>query len=349
MVSEQSGTLQRITFNPTSITANTGSACNTTTANPCRIEIIATSHIADFPVKKTTGGYPAGASMSGTFTGTPQTGTGNGDTISLTASASGLREAASTNPTTITDSHAINSDVINATPGAGSGDTVVSLPSSCTGLATCKFMSTALVKAFNTSIVETVQQQCDSGQTQCYTRLRTKINVNIKKAGNKVSLPTDNVFASTEGGTSATEALLQGLGSPLENLDVNNLLVFNNSFETNGRLTLNPTAGDGIIDPTTEEVQLNIDGKYTLTILPESNCFNGSLQNRLFTCVGNVDGVNVAATIARGADPSVWTFIVVVGGANLSGAGVSQGTPVFVEFGVGKDYGRDNSVTARIF
>ena len=103
MVAQQSGTLQKITFNPTAITANATTDCNTSATNPCRLEIIATSHVADFPTAKPTGGYPAGVFMAGFFTGTqPSTGTNYpspgpqslGDSISMTAQASGLKAAA---------------------------------------------------------------------------------------------------------------------------------------------------------------------------------------------------------------------------------------------------------------
>ena len=43
VTSLQSGTLQKITFNPTAIATTATAGCNTTATNPCRIEITATS------------------------------------------------------------------------------------------------------------------------------------------------------------------------------------------------------------------------------------------------------------------------------------------------------------------
>ena len=104
VTSQQSGTLQKITFSPTTITANANAGCNTTATNPCRIEVIGTSHWSDFPLAKTTNvGYPAGVYMAGSFTGT-QAASPNGDTISMTAEASGLKATAGTSPGTISDS-----------------------------------------------------------------------------------------------------------------------------------------------------------------------------------------------------------------------------------------------------
>src|SRR5438045_1386284 len=62
VTAEQSGTLQKITFNPTTISTSTASGCNTTTNNPCRLQIVATSSLgdlvttrpADFPNPKST-------------------------------------------------------------------------------------------------------------------------------------------------------------------------------------------------------------------------------------------------------------------------------------------------------
>ena len=126
VTSQQSGTLQKITFNPTAITAIAGSGCNTTATNPCRLEIIATSHWNDFPAAKTTTGYPAGVFLAGFFTGTEPAHASppnaNGDTVSLTGEASGLKASAGNSPTIIVDSDAINKVVINATPGTSSGD-----------------------------------------------------------------------------------------------------------------------------------------------------------------------------------------------------------------------------------
>jgi hypothetical protein len=358
VVAQQSGTLQKITFNPTTITANATAGCTTAASNPCQIEIIATSEASacpalpalatvpppqrcDFPAPKPTGGYPAGVVMIGKFTGTPATGTGNGDTISMTAEASGL-QADNITP--------INSDVINATPGASSGDVLVSLPSSCTGSATCKFTATSLVKSFNTQITETVQQQCDTGLTQCLTRLRTKININIKKSTatdiHKVDLPTDFVHVDSEeaaaNNINPAQLLITTIGAPFD-IDVQHLLIYRNNFALDGRFTLDQNT---TIDPSTEEVYLNIGGKFALTIPP--GMFKKSLQGRLFTMLGKVDGLAVAASFSRGSNPlGPWLFAAAVNGVSLKPVLVSPTTQV--ELGVGSDHGRDNIVTAAIF
>src|SRR5262245_49510441 len=89
--SQQSGTAQKITFNPTTITANPDAGCTGTTSNPCLIQIVATSDPCDFPTMKPAGGYPAGAFMMGAFFGSQPT--GNGDTIAMTGESSGLTPA----------------------------------------------------------------------------------------------------------------------------------------------------------------------------------------------------------------------------------------------------------------
>ncbi len=134
------------------------------------MEVVATTHWTDFILDKPTNvGYPAGVYMAGSFTGT-QAASPNGDTISMTAEASGLKAAAGARAVgiipgvpAISDSDRVAQDVINATPGAGTGDVLVSLPSSCTGTSTCKFTATSLTKSFNTQITETVQHKCDTG------------------------------------------------------------------------------------------------------------------------------------------------------------------------------------------
>ena len=57
---------------------------------PCRLEIVATSNQFDFPTPKPVGGFSAGAFMMGSFAG-PQAVSPNGDTISATSEASGIR------------------------------------------------------------------------------------------------------------------------------------------------------------------------------------------------------------------------------------------------------------------
>ena len=131
----QSGTLQKIAFNPTTIIAAAGSGCSVTL--PCKMEIVATSNPCDFPTAKPAGGYPAGVFMMGSFAGAQPA--GNGDTIAMTGEASGATSSApleaclNADPATRPVAIAATDDVINATPGTGPANIGVSLPSSCTG------------------------------------------------------------------------------------------------------------------------------------------------------------------------------------------------------------------------
>ena len=348
VTSQQSGTLQKITFNPTAITANAGSGCNAT--NPCRLEIIATSHYNDFPLNKPTAGYPAGVFLAGFFTGTePAHATppnANGDTVSLTGEASGLKTCVGGScPTTIVDSDALNKAVINATPGT-SGDTAVSLPWSCTGNTACKFTATAALKSFNTQGQETVQQKCEGAATSCRTRLRTRVNVAIKTANNRVNLPAGSVTVDSEAaaaqGTTAAEILIAETLPPFENLNVEHLLVLRNNFALDARFTLD--AGTGIA-PDKEEVYLRI-GSFGMSIPPGK--FKRFLQGKLFTFVGKVEKLDVIATFARGSNPLKWTFAIGVHGGNLAELLPQPPAQVSVDLAVGSDTGSDLA-TASIF
>jgi hypothetical protein len=341
VTAQQSGTLQKITFNPTTITAGTG--CNTTASNPCKIEIIATSHWNDFPAAKPTVGYPAGVFLAGFFTGTEPTHASppnpNGDTVSLTGEASGLKASAGGSPTIIVETDALNKDVINATPGTSTGDTAVSLPWSCTGQAACKFTATAALKSFNTQGQQTVQQKCETSQATCRTRLRTKVNVEIKTAGNRVNLPGGQVTVDSEEavaqGTTAAELLIKETLPPFENLNVNALRVFSKikTFELDARFTLDD--GNGIA-PDQEETYLRL-GSFGMTIPPAK--FKRLLQGRLFSFIGKLDGRDIAATFARGSDPSRWNFIIIVNGTDV--APLLPAGQVSVDFAVGSDTGSD--------
>jgi hypothetical protein len=358
VVALQSGTLQKITFNPTAITANATAGCNNQATNPCRLEIIATSHVGDFPTAKPIGGYPAGVFMAGFFTGVePATGTNypspgpqsTGDSISMTSQASGLKVAASGSPTIINDADALSSDVVNATGGAGAGDTQRSLPKSCAGSPTCKFAATTLTKSFNSAqstIQETVQQVCESGVASCLTRLRARVNLEFKTAGNRVNLPAGTVSvdsaAAVLAGTNAAALLIAETLPPFENLDVRHLLVFRNNFALDARFTLSPEQS---INPAAEEVYLRV-GSFAMTI--PAGKFQRLLSGKLFTFVGKVDGKDVAATFSRvSTSPQVWTFAAGVLGVNLTGL-PQPPAQVSVDLAVGNDTGSD-LVTASIF
>ncbi len=338
VVSEQSATLQKITLSTTKITAPTAAVCTTASSNPCTIQIVATSEPADFPTAKPTGGYPAGVIMAGFFTGN-QAASPNGDTISMTGEASGLSSATPPLP--------LGNDVINATPGAGSGDTAKSLPSSCSGSSTCKFTATNALKSFNTQITETVQQACTSPATSCGTRLKTTLDISLKTPGNSVTLPAglvtvDPPDTADPSPINLTALLLAETAPPFENLDVRHLLVFSNSFALDARFTLD---AENSINPAREEVYLRV-GPFGMTI--PAGKFKRSLGGRLFTFVGRVDGLDVAATFTRDSLSSPnWTFAIGVHGADLTGLPLPP-AQVPVELAVDRDRGSD-LVTAAIF
>jgi hypothetical protein len=333
VTAQQSGTLQKITFNPTTITANTGSGCSTTA--PCQLEVTATSDAIDFPMQKPVGGYPAGVFMMGSFAGIQPV--NNGDTIAMTGSASGL-------VTGDTGTVVIGTDIINNTPGTGPANAPVSLPSSCSGIATCNFMATNLKRAFSTQITETIQQDC-GGLEACPTQLATRLNVQIKTPGNRVSLPLDYITTNVDPSRpdiNPTELLTVKLAPQFGSMDVNLLAVFANDFAVTATVKL----GNGnTIDPSTEEVFLRI-GDFSMTILPGK--FKKLLQGKLYTFIGKIDNRDVVASFARDPrDPNVWTFLGGVHGVQLTGLPHAPlQTPV--QIGVGSDVGSD-LVIARFF
>jgi hypothetical protein len=333
--SQQSGTLQKIAFNPTTITANTGTTCSGTA--PCKLEIIALSNATDFPAQKPVGGYPAGVFMMGSFAGTQAA--NNGDTISMTGEASGL---ATSDSGTLT---AVGTDVINNTPAPGAANVPVSLPSSCSGVATCKFMATSIRKGFSTQITETIQQTCGPNQAACPTQLKTRINIEIKTPGNRVSLPVEQITTNFDPDhplVNPTAELTKKFAPQFGDVDVNLLAVFANDFAVAANVKL---ASGEAIDPSTEEVFVRV-GDFSMTILPGN--FKKLLQGRLYTFVGKVDGRDVVASFAR--DPrnaNVWQFLAGVHGVHLTGVPHAP-LQTSVQIGVGTDVGSD-LVIARFF
>jgi hypothetical protein len=343
-VAQQSGTLQKITFNPTTITAP--SSCGTGVSPspaPCQIEIIATSQTSplcgdpipstspgqgcDFPARKPDGGYPAGVFMAGAFTGTMATGTGNGDSISMTADATGLKDSDGT-PTTG------SADVINATPGGSTGDQVVSLPSKCTGTATCKFIATSLVKSFNSQISETVQQVCEP--SPCLTRLSTRVNITFTNTSStnvhKVTLPGGSVHVNPKknpGDPPPAVTLLENSYRQFSSISWQRLFVHNSEFTVNGSFTL-ATQSPGV-SADKEEVQLLINNlldntkKFELFI-PQGS-FKSLQGGTQFSFTGNAVGhsgnlpdatLSVTAKFTRDTiDPKKWTFDATIKGINL--------------------------------
>jgi hypothetical protein len=340
VTAQQSASLQKISFNPTSITVNAGSPCSTTT--PCRMEVIATSDQFDFPTPKPTGGYPAGAFMMGAFTG-PQAASPNGDTISATSEASGIKLVSiDVGATTL---EPVSTDVVNATPGTGPANVGSSLPSTCTGTPGCKFIASTFRKAFSTQISETVQQQCDVEQPTCLTRLRTRLNIELKTAGNRVNLPYDWATANHDPlnpAVNPTEELLASTVASVGTFEVNSLAIGPNHFLMKSTLGLGAAAS---IDPVAEEVYIRV-GTFSLSILPGQ--FKSQQDGRVFTFNGKVEDRQVNATFARDRkNPSIWDVVIAVYGVQLTGL-PQPPLQVPVEIGVGGDAARD-VVTARFF
>jgi hypothetical protein len=340
VTSQQSGSLQKIVFNPTAINATSASACSVT--EPCRLEIVATSNQFDFPTPKPVGGYPAGAFMMGSFAG-PQAVSPNGDTISATSEASGIRLV--TDDSGAVTIQAITTDVVNSTPGAGPANVGTSLPSACTGTPGCKFVASALRRAFSTQISETVQQQCDVEQASCLTRLRTRLNIEIKTPGNRVTLPFDWVTVNNSAEhpeINPTELLVASTLASVGTFEVDSLGIGPNHFLL--KATLNVGANVSI-DPAAEEVYARV-GPFSLTILPGQ--FKQLQQGNVFTFNGKVDERQVNATLARDRkNPSLWEVILAVYGVHMIDA-PRPPLQVPVEIGIGGDAGRD-LVTARFF
>ena len=338
VTAQQSSTLQKISFNPTTITANSNGGCTAT--NPCRMEIVATSEPTDYPLPKPAGGYPAGVYMMGSFAGTQAA--LNGDTIAMTGEASGLSVSTSDSGDTVVQP--VSTDVINATPSTGPANIGVSLPSTCTGDPACKFMATTLRKAFSTQITETVQQVCATGEASCLTQLKTRLNIEIKTPGNRVSLPLDHITANADPAhpeINPTEQLVKTLAPQFGNIDVNELAVFRNDFALTAKLRV---GANGSIDPSKEEVFIAV-GSFSMTIPPGK--FVKLLQGKLFSFIGKVDGKDVIATFARERDTSAFLFVLGVHGVRLAGL-PQPPLQVPVEIGVGSDIGSD-LVTARLF
>jgi hypothetical protein len=346
VTSQQASTLQKISFNPTTVIANAGTTCSA--SSPCKLEIIATSDATDFPARKDAGGYPAGLYMMGSFTGIQAV--GNGDTIAMTGTASALPAVVTITGTTTTTAatiappQGVNPDVINSLPAADPGNVGVSLPSTCTGNVLCKFMATSLRKAFSTQISETVQQVCGSTETQCLTQLVTHVNIDLKTPGNKVSLPLEHVTTNVDlknPQINPTVQLAQHVAPQFGALDVNQLSIFPSYFSLVGNLSLN--SGD-TIDPTTEEVFLRV-GDFSLTILPGG--FKRLANGKMYKFTGKIDGREVAVTFSNDGLPKSWKFLADVHQTTLTGV-PQPPLQVPVQIGVGTDIGSD-LVTARFF
>ena len=336
VVSQQSGTLQRIILNPDTFIAAPSTGCSLT--QPCRFEIMVTSEPRDFPLEKPVGGFPAGAFMSGKFTGT-----GNGDTISATAESSGLTSAVQLTST----------DVINLTPATGGANTGTTLPHTCSGSLACKFTSGAFKRNFWSDLAETVQHECGTNADgmpipSCLTRLKTKITVELKTNNNRVILPftqeKHNISAAEETAFTETGVIPQKIPTkeliktaivPVGDLDIGHLLIGSNNFALTAKMMLGE---GGAIDPSAEETYFSI-GPFSLLVLKGK--FKKLLQGKLYTFLGKVDGLDVAATFVRDLrDPKVWGVVLGVHGVQLPRPQPSD-PQVAVRIGVGSDSGTD--------
>jgi len=300
------------------------------------MEVIATSSATDFPLQKPIGGYPAGVFMVGSFTGLQTV--NNGDTIAMTGTSSGLVTGTDGTVT------AFGTDVINTTPAPGAANLPVSLPSSCSGISTCNFMASTLRKAFSTQITETIQLDC-GGLPACPTQLVTRMNLQIKTPGNRVSLPLDYIttnFDPNHAEINPTELLMTKLAPQFGDVEVNLLAVHRNMFAVEANVKL---ANGDTIDPSTEEVFLRV-ADYSTTILPGN--FKKLANGRLYVFTGKIDGREVVASFARDPrDAKSWIFIAGVKGIELTGVPQAP-LQTQVEIGVGSDIGSD-LVVARFF
>jgi hypothetical protein len=329
-VALQSGTLQKITFNPMTITAP--AACPTLA--DCRLELVATSAPKDFPVSKTAGGYPAGVFMSGFFFG-PQSATG-GDTLSMTARASGLSVSGSGAVTV----H--NTDVINSVNGGGAGDSAKSLPWSCNAQSTCKFTAFPANASFDTQGTITAQQKCATGQTSCPTRLSVTLNLQFRTGGNSVTLPMGTITADPPPPgappRNQAEILLADIGPTFENLDVRHFFVHRDTFTLTADLTLDELSNG--IDPAREEVRLAVGG-FAVTIPPGR--FKSTLKGRLFAFSGRLSAGGVPVHITAGfhrdsRNPRLWQFAAHVRGVDLD---LEPSASAEVKLSIGSGIGGD--------
>lgn len=323
VTAEQSGTLQQIIFNPTTIATDAfTSGCTTdATNNPCKLEIVAAASQAtgDFPDSRPAGGYPAGVFKAGIFSGIQDP--NGGDTISMTGITRSLAENGSP-------------AVINVTPGTGAGDRAVSLPSLCTGEEACRFIATDVNSAFYDTIEETVQHTCDS-TAPCGTEIVTALTIEIKTAGNILDLPLGTRKATT------AAALVTSQGSSLHPFKVASLAVGPSGFALLGHFTL---GGDvAILDPVGEETYLSV-GSFSMAIL--KNRFRRH-SGGLFTFLGKVKDLDVAASFVRDfRNPKKWWFAFGVNGFRLTDLHSVLETQV--DLAVGKNKGSDG-VTPTFF
>jgi hypothetical protein len=166
--------------------------------------------------------------------------------------------------------------------------------------------------------------------------------MSIKTTGNSVTLPAGTLTVEPEPGVDQAELLIKESNPPFENLHVDHLIVVRKNFAVKAGFTLD---NGNTINPAAEEVYLRI-GTFGMTI--PAGKFKSSLQGKLYTFIGRVEGLDIAATFVRGANSSLWTFAAGVNGVNLTQLLPHAPAQVSVELGVGSDIGSDLA-TAAIF
>ena len=247
----------------------------------------------------------------------------------------------------------VSTDVINLTPATGGANVGTTLPNTCSGNVGCKFTSSAFRRSFWTELSETVQQECginsDGAPIQaCLTQLRTKVTLEIKTNSNRVTLPfaheKHNISAADEAkfradgtipATNPVKELTKSAIVPVGDLDIGALLIGANNFALTAKMKLGE---GGVIDPSAEETFISI-GSFSLLIL--NGKFKKLLQGKLFTFLGKVDGLDVAATFVRDPrDSKVWALVLGVHGVQLPRPQPSD-PQVAVKVGVGSDSGTD--------
>ena len=245
---EQTGSKETIKWANTTIAAPgpTGVLPESKDPCPCTITIEVSSQEAgvrtpsgtrptgDFCKKKATGTYAAGGSISGFFTGNPAYISADpddllpdppqGDTYSLVFFAGGNPNLASP----------LLADAVNTISGGGSGDTPVSLPSSCTNNSACVFTANASNGGSFplSSISENVKLYCAAPRASpCLPTAGMRGVFNFVTPGDTVTLPVGfgtgepevpNPFATFTGTASVT------LGKPATKND--DTLVFRGSW-----------------------------------------------------------------------------------------------------------------------
>ena len=184
----------------------------------------------------------------------------------------------------------------------------------------------------------------------CLTRLKTKITLEFRANNNRAALPfTHEKHNIRPRGRSAipartarkvpqkipTKELTKTAIVPVGDLDIGHLLIGHKNFALTAKMKLGE---GGAIDPSAEETYVSI-GSFSMLILKGK--FKKLLQGKLFTFLGKVDGLDVAATLVRDPrDPTLWGVVLGVHGVQLPRPQPSD-PQVAVKLGVGSDSGTD--------